>query len=196
MFPLFCFLLAPMSKEPFCPDIRTFAHIGLSVRLLRAAIWILQPLILVWRSQHCAEPAEISEKVDIRAAVLTYHTCSCCNVSPLAVRGLPLCLCGACACVCCFAHSVNVSCAPVYVVSRVSVVSLKCDVIILWWWKVDFVQVWCGGGERERRREGEWLFIVFYRLEWTYIIVLVLNCVVFFGFSIVLWYNLSQCWVP
>lgn len=146
-------LLAPMSKEPFCPE--TFARIGLSVHLLRAALWILQPLILVWRSHHCAEPAEISEKVDIRAAVFTCHTCSRCNVSPLAVRGLPLCLCGAWACVCCFAHGVSVSCAPVYVVSRVSVVSLKCDAIILWWWKVDFVQLWSGGGGvREEERRG------------------------------------------
>lgn len=86
-----------MLKEPFCPDLRTFAQTELSVLLLWAAIWILQPLILVWRSLHCAEPAEISKKVDIRAAVFTYHTCSCCNVPPLAVRGLPLCLCGACA---------------------------------------------------------------------------------------------------
>ena len=45
---------------------------------------------------------------------------------------------------------VSVSCAPVYVMSCVSVVSLKPDVINLWWWKADFLlsrcPCWLGGG--------------------------------------------------
>lgn len=66
----------------------------------------------------------------------------CLHTTPAAaVRFLPelsevcpyvlMCFCGVFACVCCFAHRVNVSCAPAYVVCCASVVSLKPDVISL-----------------------------------------------------------------
>lgn len=64
------------------------------------------------------------------------------------------------AAVCCFAHGVNVSGAPACVASRLSVASVKCDAISLWWWKVDFVQV--SIAECESMRKGEGLVRVSY----------------------------------
>lgn len=69
---------------------------------------------------------QISAKVHIRPAVAAYHTCvckgslSCQRSAPVSER--------VCECV----YGERVGCAPVYVMSCVSVASLKPDVINLW----------------------------------------------------------------
>lgn len=85
---------------------------------------------------------------------------------------VPICFCGVFACVCCFAHRVSVSCAPVYVMCSASVASLKPDVINLCWWKVGFPRC-LGLSKRIGNREGA---VVFWWPWWTLMIVMLFNC--------------------
>lgn len=95
---------------------------------------------------------EVFAKVDSSAALLTYYTCSCCEVSLLAVRRSPL-----CSCVSLWSTS---SCLLLWTKHQCQLCTCACyvscrwgpDVVNLCWWKVDFVQVWLRerGGERGR----------------------------------------------